>query len=289
MADEQDMAIGKNTLRVRQAGDSDGRPVLHFHGTPGSRLELAWGDEVATEQGVRLITFDRPGYGQSSESPFGLSSVGVLALEVADRLGVERFATMGQSGGGPFVLATAVAGGDRISAVGVASGAGPFQLVPGALEDLSEIDQEAVTFLPDDPDTAAATFARGFPELETFADVGGMREAFDSVLSGRDRQLLDDRTFAEALLLELQEALRQGRSGCAWDNVAWVGAWDFDPQAIQCPVLLWYGSEDLMAPPAHARWLADYLPRSTLTMREGYGHFGIFECLGEMLRQLIAV
>jgi len=262
---------------------------MHFHGTPGSRLELAWGDELATEHGVRLITFDRPGYGHSSESPFGLSSVGRMALEVADRLGVEQFATMGQSGGGPFALATAVVGGDRVSAVGVASGAGPFQLVPGALEELSDVDKEAVTFLPDDPDTAAVTFARGFPGAEVFADVGGMREAFDSLLSERDRRVLDEEFFADALLLELQEALRQGRSGCAWDNVAWVGAWDFDPKAIQCPVLMWYGSEDLMAPPGHARWLADNLPNTTLTMREGYGHFGIFEHLSEMLGQLISV
>ena len=214
--------------------------------------------------------------------------MGGLSLEILDRLGVGHFATMGQSGGGPFALATAVAGGNRVSAVGVASGAGPFQLVPGALEELSDIDKEAVSFLPDDPEAAAVTFAQGFPGAELFTDVGGIRDAFDSVLSDRDRQILADQVFAEALLLELQEALRQGRTGCAWDNVAWVGAWDFDPTAVQCPVLLWYGSDDLMALPAHARWLADNLPNATLTMREGYGHFGIFEHLGEMLDQLVS-
>src|SRR5688500_1262034 len=49
-------------------GVPEGLPVLAFHGMPGSRL---WCPDhfapgmTTTERGVRLITFDRPGYGRS--------------------------------------------------------------------------------------------------------------------------------------------------------------------------------------------------------------------------------
>ncbi|HEY0871024.1 MAG TPA: alpha/beta hydrolase, partial [Acidothermaceae bacterium] len=88
------------TLGVRESGTADGLPVLHFHGTPGSRLELAWADDAVAQAGVQLVTFDRPGYGRSTQVPFSLSRVAHLAMELADRLGWQRFATLGWSGGG---------------------------------------------------------------------------------------------------------------------------------------------------------------------------------------------
>jgi len=131
---ELDVQVGGVTLRVREAGVADGAPVIHFHGTPGSRLEMAWADEVVAAAGVRMISFDRPGYGASARAPFSLGSVARMALQVAGQLGLERFWTTGWSGGGPFALATAAIAAERVQAVGVIAGAGPFQLVPGALE-----------------------------------------------------------------------------------------------------------------------------------------------------------
>jgi pimeloyl-ACP methyl ester carboxylesterase len=91
-----------------------------------------------------------------------------------------------------------------------------------------------------------------------------------------------------SVIASVREGLRHGAEGAAWDNVAWVGAWEIDPAAIRTPVLLWYGADDVMARPEHAHWLNDHLPDSRLVMREGEGHFGIFEHLPEMLAELIA-
>jgi pimeloyl-ACP methyl ester carboxylesterase len=286
-AREQDLEVAGLTLRAREAGDPAGRPVLHFHGTPGCRLELAWGDEAAAA-GVRLVTFDRPGYGGSTPAPFGLTSLALLALAVADELGLDRFATSGLSGGGPFALAVAALAPDRVSAVGVLSGAGPFQHVPGALEGLSDIDKEAVALLADDRDAAAARFASGFPTLEDFPDVDALLARFGPALSDRDKEIVSDSLGGPAFLADVREALRQGRLGGGWDNVAWVGPWDIDLDAVQSPVLLRYGAEDRMAPPAHAQWLDEHLATATLVMRPGEGHFGVFDHLDEDLRALLA-
>ena len=59
---------GRN-LRVQEAGDSRGRPVLVHGGTPNSRNLYGPRLDVALEQGIRLISYDRPGYGGSTPQP----------------------------------------------------------------------------------------------------------------------------------------------------------------------------------------------------------------------------
>ena len=289
MATEHDFEIDGINLRVREGGDPAGQPILHFHGTPGSRLELAWADDVVAAEGVRIVAFDRPGYGGSTSAPFSVGSVAAMAVEVADRLGLGRFRVTGLSGGGPFALATAVvAGPDRVRAVGVASGAGPFREVPGALDQLSDGDKAAEQLLPGDPQGAAAGFAEGFDISAALVDAESLIKEFEPLLSESDRRLLANPVFAGAFLTEVREALRPGPWGGAWDNVAWIGAWDVDPRKVACPVLLWYGDEDRMAPVAHAYWLEKHIPGARLTMREGEGHMGVYAHLPEMLRELLA-
>lgn len=286
MVSDYTLRLGEVTLGVRESGTGGGLPVLHFHGTPGSRLELAWADDAVSRAGVHLVAFDRPGYGRSTQVPFSLSSGAALAIDLADHLGWQRFATLGWSGGGPFALATAAAAPSRVTAVGVISGAGPFQQIPGALADLAGGDAEGAALVVSDPDAAAATFAGTFTDLTDLSDETELQATLRPALSERDQRVLAGAPIATALLLDLQEALRQGTLGGGWDNVAWIGPWDFALDSVQCPVLLWYGDEDLMAPPTVGHWLADHLPNAQLTMRQGYGHFAAFEHLPEMLSQL---
>ena len=276
-------------LRVRDAGDPEGPVVMYFHGTPGSRLDLCFGEQLVAGRGVRLVSFDRPGYGGSTPAPFGLASIAADAHAVADALGVARFATLGMSGGGPGALAAAAVPGGRVSRAGIASGPGPFQRVPGALDDLDEGDRAAVSLLPGNPAAAASAFTAGFEPLAELALVPGSPElisAFGDLLSSRDSELLADQRFASVFAETMREGLRQGTSGGGWDNVSWIGEWDIDLSAVRCPVLLWYGSDDRFAPPAHRLWLSQNLPRAQLVLRDGEGHLGIYDHLGEMIDAL---
>ena len=286
---EMEIDRGGRVLRVRDAGDPEGAVVMYFHGTPSSRLDLCFGEDLAAERGVRLVSFDRPGYGGSTPAPFGLASIGADAHAIADELGVARFATFGQSGGGPGALAAATVSDGRVIRVGVASGSGPFQQVPGALDELDDNDRAAASLLPGDPAAAAAAFAAGFEPLAQLSRKPGNSEllaAFDDLASSRDRELLKDQRFASAFADTIREGLRQGTSGGGWDNVSWIGDWDINLSAVRCPVLLWYGSDDHFGGAAHRTWLAANLPDARLVVHDGEGHFGLYEHLGEMLHAL---
>jgi pimeloyl-ACP methyl ester carboxylesterase len=303
-ASERDVRIGDRVLRVREAGDLDGSPIIYFHGTPGSRLDNVWGEDKAAEHHVRLVTFDRPGYGGSSVSPFGLTAVGEVACQIADELGVTRFASLGMSGGGPFSLATAAVAPDRVTVVGVASGVGPIMEVPGSDDLIDDADRGAHALLPGDPVAAAAMFAQSFEPMIGHIFAGDADESEGTSDSGdegdgdgdggqeppfspRDVEILADPSFGPLFNASLREGLRNGAAGCGWDNVAWVGHWDIDLAAISCPVNLWYGEEDHgPARPALGQWLHEHLPTSELTLRHGEGHFGFFDHFGEMLDAL---
>jgi len=289
---ETDLSRGDRIVRVREAGDPQGHPILFFHGTPGSRLDISFADDLAAEVGVRLVSFDRPGYGGSTPAPFGLVSLADDVAAIADQLGIDRFATMGHSGGGPFALAAAVVHPDRVTRVGVGSGPGPFALVPGGLEQLDDDDMEALALMPGDPVGAARIHVKGFePRIGAFrdADAGGLMVAtFGDRLSPRDRELFSVERLATIAGDSMKEAFRHSVSGGAWDNVAWVGPWEIDLSAIRCPVLLWYGDEDRLAPLAHGEWLHENIPGSEFVVRKGEGHFGFMEHAAEMFRALTA-
>ncbi len=68
-----------------------------------------------------------PGYGGSSPQPGRtVASVAADVAAVADALGIDRFAVMGHSGGGPHALACGALLPDRVLAVVAASGPAPY-------------------------------------------------------------------------------------------------------------------------------------------------------------------
>jgi pimeloyl-ACP methyl ester carboxylesterase len=274
---------------VRDAGDPTGAALLYFHGTPGSRLDLAFGDDLATELGVRVVSFDRPGYGGSDPSPFGLKRIAKDAEEIADLLGLERVAAFGWSGGGPFALAVSVVMGERVSRVGVASGPAPFQLMPAALDLLGDSDRVALSFLPRDPARAAAAFGVGSEVMiVAVASEKSFMSGVDALFGATDADVLADPRLRRHLFVMLSEGLRQGVAGAGWDNVAWVGPWDVDVTLVRRPVHLWYGERDPLISIEHGQWLARHILGADLVVYAGEGHLGPMRHLRAILTTLTA-
>jgi pimeloyl-ACP methyl ester carboxylesterase len=95
-------------LSWHEFGDPDGAPVIYTSGTPVSGLGGANYDQAARAAGLRWISPDKPGYGGSGyHRKRSLTSWADDLAELADQLGLDRFALAGESGGGPFTLAAA--------------------------------------------------------------------------------------------------------------------------------------------------------------------------------------
>jgi pimeloyl-ACP methyl ester carboxylesterase len=127
---------------------------------PGSRL-LCPDEDATAAAGVRLLTVDRPGYGGSDPRPDPtLLDWADDVQALADRLRLERFAMVGWSAGGGYALACAAGMPGRISAVGLACCEGPYDEVPGALEQgMTPQERTLFEFIRRDPIAARQAVA----------------------------------------------------------------------------------------------------------------------------------
>ena len=282
---------GARFVAVHECGDPAGAPLVHFHGTPGSRLETDFGAGLAAQAGVRVIGFDRPGYGRSDATPISLAGVARDVEAIVDHLGLGRFAVSAWSGGAAFALATAATLPERVTRVGISGGLAPYEHMPGARESLTPNDLEALSHLPHAPARAAEVFRTGNADfLDAMLSVRDDRSApwIDWMFASSDAAVVADPDARQALFVNFHEALRRGAEAIAWDNVAFVGPWGFRVEDIAAPVLLWYCDDDEIAPPDHGRWLARQLGSAHLTVYEGEGHLLPLAHWGEMLRALTA-
>src|SRR2546425_487315 len=87
-------------LGFAEWGDPNGRPVVVFHGGPGSRAMALGCEEHADRLGLRIVILERPGFGLSDFAPE--RSVIGWADDVADAthaLDIREFAVVGVSAG----------------------------------------------------------------------------------------------------------------------------------------------------------------------------------------------
>src|SRR5579863_691508 len=115
------------TLAVVEGGDPGGVPMLVHYGTPGSKLLYEPHVRDAEERGLRLFSYDRPGYGGSTRHPGRtIASCAADVTAICDALAVDRFCVWGISGGGPHALATAALLPDRVAAAAALAPVAPY-------------------------------------------------------------------------------------------------------------------------------------------------------------------
>lgn len=255
-----------------------GSPVAVFwlHGSPnvGSPPEPLFA--AAEANGLRWVSYDRPGYGGSGpHDGRTVASAAADVAAVADALGIGRFAVLGHSGGGPHALACAALLPERVIAAVSVSGPAPF--------DADGLDW----FAGWSPGIAA----------ENRAAAGG-RAALEAHWAGAGPEDMDA-FFTEADIAALAgrwswlagvagQAMQQGSEGLLEDTLAGVRPWGFRPGAIRVPVLIMHGAKDKMVPCAHGRWLAARCPAAGSRIVPDAGHITVLDSAPEALTWLAA-
>ena len=271
-------------LGYAEYGARDGRPLLFFHGTPGACSMAGFAQEIAQQQGVRIIAPERPGFGRSDFQQ--RRRIGEWADDVAvlaDALGLDRFAVAGVSGGGPYVAACASKLPDRVRVAGIVSGMGPLdesrvKAAVGAGHRATFGLIRLAPWLGRTVMALAALAVRRFPQ-----------HALDPVatlLPASDRAILARPEVRAALADDLIEGLRAGGRGTAHELVLFSRPWDFAPEEIRVPMHLWHGEADVQVPVAIARRLAARIPTCRARFVSGAGHFWLFDHCAEVLATL---
>jgi len=261
-------------------GHPDGDVVFWFHGTPGARFQVPPRiDEVALQRGFRVIAVERPGTGRSSNHHYERIVDFAPDLEaLADALGVERFAAVGLSGGGPYTLAVAQHMPERVVMAALLGGMGPVR-GPDAVFSYTRL----MRFMA--------------PTLEVLrTPIGGMLNKVVSIatpladpvfslyarfLGFADRPILGNPQFKAMFLHDLITAgdLR----ATAHDLALFARHWGFQLDQVIVPVVVWHGLSDVIVPPSHGHHQAARVANGELRVLAGAGHFAGFSDAVEVL------
>jgi pimeloyl-ACP methyl ester carboxylesterase len=273
------------TLAWREYGPPDGRPLLRFQGTPGSRNSRHPHEDAYDRLHVRVIVFDRPGYGASSRLPGrGFSVVADDAAELLDHLELDVVHVSGGSGGGPHALALAARHPERVCAATVVVGAAPLE--EEDLGGLIELNRAGWYAAREGWDAVYALLAP--KREEVLADpLAGFRAVMDAAPAS-DKAVMDDPAWQRVFIEDVTEAFRPGAEGWADEGMALHLPWDFEPAEVQCSVTWWHGEHDANAPIAAVRRLLAQIPQVDLRVWTEAGHLEAYHRHDEILAELLA-
>lgn len=245
------------TLHPYDTGAGD-LAVFWHHGTPNIGAPPAPLFPASKRLGIRWVAFDRPGYGGSTSlADRNIATAATCTAAVADALGIERFAVMGHSGGGPHALACAALLPERVLGAVSVSGLAPY----GA----------------DGLDWFAGMYPGGAAGLRAAADGRAAKERYEETAE------FDPKMFTPADEAALTgpwswfstvvgPAMESGPGGLIDDDLAYVAPWGFDPETIVAPTLIVHGGEDRIVPGTHGEWLTERIPSAELWPRPEDGH-----------------
>jgi pimeloyl-ACP methyl ester carboxylesterase len=260
------------TLSVLESGEPDGWPILMHAGMPNSRLQYGPVVAIAQRQGVRLISYDRPGYGRSTAQPGrSMGSCCDDVRAIAEALDIDRLGVWGISGGGPHALACAALLEDLVVAVASLASPAPFD-ADGLdyYEGMGEMNVEDIRMSIEDPVSARAKCEQDRVEyIATEPDT--IVESMSTLVSPVDEAALTGE-LAEFYVACARDGLAPGADGWWDDGVALVTPWGFELDAIRTPVLVRHGRQDRFVPFGHGEWLAGRIPTAQAALSDDDGH-----------------
>jgi pimeloyl-ACP methyl ester carboxylesterase len=257
-----------------------GLPVVYFHGTASSRLEVLLLRDSAEASGLQIVGVDRPGYGLSEyHKRKSLRDFNSDVTFLADHLGFNRFGVLGWSGGGAFALAYLAENPQRITKAVLADApALPFDVSMAHDFPFSKyvmkvpfagriaIGQLRRTVLKANGDTTAFLASKQAKQI--------LRGYTTS-----DLQLFSDPTWARLMHQSMAEAFRQSTSvkAVVEEHMLFLTPWGFTTERIpEGKLEVWHGEDDKTIPVHNAYQLSELVKGSKLETFSGKGHCAMF-------------
>ncbi|KGN32472.1 arylesterase [Knoellia sinensis KCTC 19936] len=225
------MSDNSPTLHREDTG-GDGRPVVLIHGWPLSGA--SWSDTVPalTAAGLRVITYDRRGFGESEPAPDGQYDYDSLAADLAgllEELDLRDVSLVGFSmGGGEVARYVGNHGQDRLHSIAFAAA------IPPWLEKNE-----------DNPDGGLPRAEAEKMQAGLRADREGFLDAFmTNFFSSSGELKVSEEQRAEALALAAQADLDAAEASIE----SWLTDFTEDLAKVTVPTLVIHGDADAIVP-----------------------------------------
>ncbi len=277
-------------LAYTEWGDPNGSPVIYFHGFPGSRLWCP--DEGATiSANVRLIMPERPGIGRSDvKEARSIADWPSDVVALSRALGIERFAVVGVSAGGPYAASCAALIPSRLTAVGIVSSRplARYDIAerPDAYAELDADKRAEYDLAQQDPlaaaELAAAHYAKEAAELEEHPE----KIHQPLVAAEGDRWFFTDDTRTASFDAYIRESYRQGLNAVRWELISVLLPWGFRLADIPICVHVWHAGQDPWVTQADVDFTASTIPDCRLAIWPDSGHLGFVKHWDEILQTL---
>lgn len=294
------MAAGEREVRLpdgrrlayAEYGDPNGTPVLYFHGFPNSRLNAAPGDDAARRRRVRLIAFDRPGFGRSDfQRRRTIRGWVDDIVAAADQLGIDRFAVVALSGGGPYAVACAERIPHRITGVALVSALAPFDSADAVrgFPFFTRLVLRLWRVLPWLTRPGIWLIGRSARrEPERLLERARLIARGTRLVPSADEMILSRPEIRAAFARDVAESFRQGSRAASQEFALYLKRWHVAEDSIAVQVHVWQGEADTVVPPSMGRYHANVIPGCRATFLPGEGHLLIVNHWEEILAALTA-
>jgi pimeloyl-ACP methyl ester carboxylesterase len=249
-------------------------------------------DELNQQLGIRMIVLDRPGYGLSDfqEDRTYLDWADDVS-EVADHLGIDRFAVLGWSSGGPHAAAVAHEIPERLTVAAIVDGEAPY-----ASDDFPQSALTGDTFAGSGVNKLFIWSANNGPwlmrtlfrmyRIMLFRDPAGFVEDAGGIdMLAKDKQFFTSSVYSA----EQVEAFRQGAEGITRDLTIERLDWPFELEEIHTPtVLVFHGEEDTLLHPKISEYVCMRIPScDEPTIYPGEGHSAVYYRYQEIIQAML--
>jgi len=263
------------SLGYADCGKPEGKSIFFFHSFPGSRLDAKFVEKEAIDLGVRIICVDRPGMGLSDFQPSRqLLDWPDDVVSLADALGIERFAVMGASGGGPYAAACAYKIPDNLTSCGILAGLGPFDL---GSEGMTASNRAGFFVTQRLPWLLRPMFWFTITRnIQNSEKAERMMSNIMQELPEPDREVIEKLELKGIFLDDLRESFRQGTKGQAYEMRLYAQPWGFRLEDITFDnMYLWHGELDKNVPVSMGRAVAEAIPKCQVRFYPKEGHMSM--------------
>ena len=282
------LEFGGRRIEIERSGPDGADAVVFFQtGTPSAGIMFEPMVAAGAARGVRHVAYSRPGYARSDRRPGRtVADCAADVAAIADQLGIDRFYTVGWSGGGPHALACAALLGERVIAAATLAGVAPRDAE--GLDWLAGMGEENIQEFGAAESGQLISFLDHMAADYTHVSAAQIHQAFGDLVSPVDVASMTGE-FAQYLSDAVKLAVSRGIWGWFDDDLAFIHDWGFSLSAIDRPVTIWQGGQDRMVPFEHGRWLADHVAGAKAQLLPDEGHLSLtVGAYGRVLDDLLA-